>query len=233
MTGPPALLVSKHSATLSCNVSLPINRNHSEIVKFPYQHNDYFVVLNRLRKLKESCRIKQPLHHPQLAENEKTALRSLGFPEQHWRRDEINPAERICEWLLQNQTFNTWLDPQDKMERLLWVVGNPGTGKSTMMKYVFNVIEQQWHVDYVLISSSTGAASPYKGPNLASCVRSSISYCAVSWIPFRSSCSFMKRKVPQLRKQKSNGQKQSWKEFSHISLESSMRTYEYFCSSML
>lgn len=152
MTGPPALLVSKHSATLSCNVSLPINRNNSEIVKLQYQHNDYFVVLNRLRKLKESCRRKQPLHHPQLAENEKTALRSLGFPEQHWRRDEISSAESTCEWLLQNQTFNTWLDPQDKMERLLWIVGNPGTGKSTMMKYVFNVIEQQWHIDYVLIS---------------------------------------------------------------------------------
>ncbi|KAF4546210.1 Protein serac1 [Lasiodiplodia theobromae] len=53
MTGSPALLVSKSSATMGCDATIPINRNHSEIVKFPRQHNEYFVVVNRLRELRK------------------------------------------------------------------------------------------------------------------------------------------------------------------------------------
>lgn len=152
MIGCPALLVSKSSATKGGDVTIPINRNHSEIVKFPQQHNEYFVVVNRLRELGKPYQQNQAPHYSHFSDKEQTALHSLGFSEQHWRRDELNPANETCGWLLLKSTFNTWLDPRDQKERILWITGNPGTGKSTMMKYVHNVIDQQWHVDYVLFS---------------------------------------------------------------------------------
>lgn len=110
------------------------------------------MVVNRLRELGTPYQKKQATRFARLFDDEKTALHSLGFPEQHWRRDELNPANETCGWLLLKSTFNTWLDPRDQKERILWITGNPGTGKSTMMKYVHNVIDQQWHVDYVLFS---------------------------------------------------------------------------------
>ena len=41
-------------------------------------------------------------------------------------------AETTCEWLLQHCEFRQWI-LQDR--GLLWIKGNPGTGKSTIMKY--------------------------------------------------------------------------------------------------
>lgn len=52
-TGPPILLVSQTSATYVCDTSIPINRNHSEIVKFPPQDTDYEHVLSELERLRE------------------------------------------------------------------------------------------------------------------------------------------------------------------------------------
>ena len=50
------------------------------------------------------------------------------------RQHEIVLAtETTCEWLLQHSKFRQWT-LQNK--GLLWIKGNPGTGKSTIMKYV-------------------------------------------------------------------------------------------------
>lgn len=49
------------------------------------------------------------------------------------RKYEIVPAtETTCEWLLQHNTFRHWTLQN---RGLLWIKGNPGTGKSTIMKY--------------------------------------------------------------------------------------------------
>jgi ankyrin repeat protein len=49
------------------------------------------------------------------------------------RQHEIEPAaETTCEWLSQHDTFQRWIDQK---RGLLWIKGNPGTGKSTIMKY--------------------------------------------------------------------------------------------------
>jgi hypothetical protein len=49
------------------------------------------------------------------------------------RQYEIDLAtETTCDWLLQHSTFRRWT----LLNRgLLWIKGNPGTGKSTIMKY--------------------------------------------------------------------------------------------------
>jgi type II secretory ATPase GspE/PulE/Tfp pilus assembly ATPase PilB-like protein len=49
------------------------------------------------------------------------------------RQHEISLAtETTCEWLLQHSEFRHWTL---RNRGLLWIKGNPGTGKSTMMKY--------------------------------------------------------------------------------------------------
>lgn len=61
-------------------------------------------------------------------------LQSIWFMEQNYRehQNEITAAPGTCEWLLRHDHFQTWLH---KHTGLLWLLGGPGVGKSTLMKY--------------------------------------------------------------------------------------------------
>src|SRR5215471_10848607 len=49
------------------------------------------------------------------------------------RANDINEeASDTCSWLLEHKNYRTWLDQR---QGLLWVKGNPGVGKSTLLKY--------------------------------------------------------------------------------------------------
>ncbi|OBT71259.1 hypothetical protein VF21_09923 [Pseudogymnoascus sp. 05NY08] len=73
-------------------------------------------------------------HHQELkTTDEKDCLKYLYFKDMEARKHEIAPAtEATCEWLLKHNTFQEWTLQN---RGLLWIKGNPGTGKSTMMKY--------------------------------------------------------------------------------------------------
>jgi ankyrin repeat protein len=52
------------------------------------------------------------------------------------RLRDINVATAgTCEWLLQHETYRSWLE-SDK--GLLWIRGKPGSGKSTLLRHAFN-----------------------------------------------------------------------------------------------
>ena len=54
------------------------------------------------------------------------------------KRKKGNPASGTCEWILGMEDLTAWLasgsseDPQNQTNHVLWLYGNPGTGKSTM-----------------------------------------------------------------------------------------------------
>ncbi|KAH7051368.1 hypothetical protein B0J12DRAFT_84762 [Macrophomina phaseolina] len=165
LSGPSTLLVAKTSATSVADTSIPINRNHSEMVKFPPHSEDYNRVLSQLKLIKEDKPIEQ------LTEEEIKALHSLGFPEQHWRRDEIEPGEDTCEWLNTNVNFRTWLrTSEDATLRRLWVRGHPGTGKSALIKYALNYLSRYHAARFIVVSfffHSRG--TPLQRTNLGFC----------------------------------------------------------------
>lgn len=41
-------------------------------------------------------------------------------------------APKTCEWLTEKQELRNWLDSHEYRDKILWLYGNPGTGKSTM-----------------------------------------------------------------------------------------------------
>lgn len=61
-------------------------------------------------------------------------LQSLSFREQDWREQdqEITAHKNTCAWLREHESYRTWM-AQDS--GLLWILGLPGAGKSTLMKY--------------------------------------------------------------------------------------------------
>lgn len=46
---------------------------------------------------------------------------------------------KTCRWFLSSPPYTSWIDPEQKDVHggFLWIKGNPGTGKSTLMKFLF------------------------------------------------------------------------------------------------
>ncbi|KAI9860493.1 MAG: hypothetical protein M1813_006152 [Trichoglossum hirsutum] len=69
----------------------------------------------------------------EFTEEQQKCLKSLFFGEMDVRRNDItHEAESTCAWLLEHRYFSTWLE---RGRGLLRIMGKPGAGKSTLMKY--------------------------------------------------------------------------------------------------
>ena len=75
----------------------------------------------------------------------KLMLDSLRFDEAESRRATIRRAHfKTCDWLLQQTDYQSWLDlkPAPQNHGFLWIKGKPGTGKSTIMKFILSDVEK-------------------------------------------------------------------------------------------
>ncbi|KAL7907746.1 ankyrin repeat-containing domain protein [Trichoderma velutinum] len=75
----------------------------------------------------------------QLEEKEKIECRrSLSFREIDTRLQNVSPVQPgTCEWVFEMSLFREWYNRIENNNGLLWIKGNPGTGKSTLMKHIF------------------------------------------------------------------------------------------------
>ncbi|KAI8626193.1 ankyrin [Xylariaceae sp. FL1651] len=89
-----------------------------------------------------------PLEHPQSRtdvlplspEQRQRLLEKLSFEGIDSRYMTHRTAHsKTCQWLPQHSLYKLWLDPAqlDTHHGFLWIRGKPGTGKSVMMKYLF------------------------------------------------------------------------------------------------
>lgn len=81
----------------------------------------------------------------QVADAEQRILESLRFPQVQERRHQIHEAHKeTYQWILrstsnQNQQWNSfivWLSSSTESRRIYWIYGKPGSGKSTMMRFL-------------------------------------------------------------------------------------------------
>ena len=76
----------------------------------------------------------------QFSAEEEQCLQSLWFPNMDARRRNLpSPARQTCCWLFNHEGYLDWIcnRNRDKHQGMLWLKGNPGTGKSTLMKEAF------------------------------------------------------------------------------------------------
>lgn len=45
-----------------------------------------------------------------------------------------DPSQGTCNWILEHDAYKSWLETTS--QQFLWIAGTPGSGKSTMMKYI-------------------------------------------------------------------------------------------------
>ncbi|OTA02427.1 hypothetical protein A9Z42_0027950 [Trichoderma parareesei] len=143
MTGEPAILVSKASAT-HCRPwesgpehTCAIHRTHSDMVKFADQDPEYDKVLGRIASLaKRAVHMRRSPIQPSLSQPEQECLKSLAFERMQSRGNDIDRAVKgTCEWLLKHETYMSWAATH---QGLLWIKGKPGAGKSTLLKFALS-----------------------------------------------------------------------------------------------
>jgi hypothetical protein len=74
------------------------------------------------------------------------ALAALRFPQMDVRRQTVNDAHAdTCKWIFEKTEYNSWCDTRQMPlhHGFLWIKSKPGAGKSTLVKFVLNAIEQQ------------------------------------------------------------------------------------------
>lgn len=84
-----------------------------------------------------------------LSDSEKKGLlEKLHFPQLDARLTNLRRAgRRTCEWLLRRKDYQEWMDMDSKdfqaQDGLFWIRGNPGTGKSIAMKFLFQKMQHK------------------------------------------------------------------------------------------
>ncbi|KAH7202858.1 uncharacterized protein BKA55DRAFT_531394 [Fusarium redolens] len=166
ISGPSEVLVEVSSATSGSQNQHPINRNHSEMVKYSSVHDQlYRRVIIAIRSVLGTSRgwpgpegIRgRPQASDHLSGDETECLRSLSFPEQDYRYSDVTYANDTCEWLLEDLKYQKWLnDPRG----LFWIKGSPGTGKSVLLKFAADTMNRRKTGELVVSFFFYGRGTP-------------------------------------------------------------------------
>ena len=119
-----------------------IGRNHMEMCRFKgIDDVEFKKVASALRRMIESvsAHVKTEDNRALSDEQRVSLLESLRFDQIDSRRMTIESAhKKTCIWLLKNVEYRDWLDSAKLHEHhgFLWIRGKPGTGKSTLMKFL-------------------------------------------------------------------------------------------------
>ncbi|MCJ1345407.1 hypothetical protein MMC31_003614 [Peltigera leucophlebia] len=129
------LVVAKDSAQINGFPQLSIPANHMDMIRFVNSEEvGYQRIVGELERWTQTARPKD------LTQEEQDCLKSLSFEQMNNRGIDIEQAaDGTCIWLFAHKTYRQWLF-QD--QGLLWISGKPGSGKSTLMKYVLQAIQQ-------------------------------------------------------------------------------------------
>ncbi|KAM0520575.1 hypothetical protein ACHAPE_002970 [Trichoderma viride] len=168
LSGDAEVLVDVPSATCGSKHQHPINRNHSEMVKYNNQYDELYkrvrIALEPLvsRLQSKSVTVSTEVGSCPLVsssdENEIIdCLRSHSFREQEHRYKKIYSAQNTCEWLLEDAQYQAWMN---RPRGLFWIKGNPGVGKSVLMKFAATMMDRRKSGELVVSFFVHGRGTP-------------------------------------------------------------------------
>jgi hypothetical protein len=76
----------------------------------------------------------------------KNLMKALEFDSMNDRIMTVSPAcAQTCTWFLDRLEYTSWRDPEHREESngVLWIKGKAGTGKSTLMRYIYDNAQKQ------------------------------------------------------------------------------------------
>ncbi|KAI3320213.1 hypothetical protein HD806DRAFT_547401 [Xylariaceae sp. AK1471] len=128
------MIVPKKSAILEGCIPLPVPSNHRDMARFASRDAiGYTRILGQVKSVLSTKGLQGETNNG--FEIWKKWLKILAFSEMHSRQNNIpDAAINTCNWILNHATFQRWLT--NPKPQILWILGHPGTGKSTLMKYI-------------------------------------------------------------------------------------------------
>lgn len=148
------------SLLIDCETTQRISRNHMDMCRFTGNNDsEYKKVVHAIRNLAAHSLAILP-KSPEIAALDKPKstsptlpaeigltedeiafafIEKLKFPQIDSRKMGIRRAHsKTCQWLLDSRQYQDWLDDEKLHDHygLLWMKGKPGTGKSTIMKFI-------------------------------------------------------------------------------------------------
>ncbi|KAF8538307.1 hypothetical protein BDD12DRAFT_779452, partial [Trichophaea hybrida] len=139
-------MVKKVSAQLYIpgEYRLPVERNHTELVKFPTRGNStYQSVVYYMRHLFTSitcCMRSKSTLEP--SESQKKLIEALNAPKvDAFIRNVENAANGTFTWFLEEQTFRSWTTA--KQPSSLLIIGAPGQGKTVLSKFLLQHLKKK------------------------------------------------------------------------------------------
>ena len=146
-------IVARASASLAGYNAISIHANHRDMVRFIDAEDPGFLgVVGELKRWADDLAKVPGIDSTSAVsaerlrkEQETECLKSLLFVGMDSRRANIeSPNPRTCEWIFDHPDYKAWdhLDDDHGALNLLWIKGKPGSGKSTLMKRVTEVINR-------------------------------------------------------------------------------------------
>ncbi|EHK50529.1 putative ankyrin repeat protein [Trichoderma atroviride IMI 206040] len=151
-TGQKVMMVPHTSAThVSKNEKaydhLPIDADHSDIVKFHDPSNqDYAIIEARIRQLTDQAlpivKSRFLSHQKKLSALESQYINTLNSPTYDWfRHGKVDdPAPGTLRWFLREKQFLSWKDSNESS--ILWIRGSAGQGKTVLAKFLLDHLER-------------------------------------------------------------------------------------------
>ncbi|KAK1458001.1 hypothetical protein CMEL01_15348 [Colletotrichum melonis] len=167
LSGPSQVLVDVSSAICCSNHHHPIDRNHSEMVKYSHGHDVFYrrVITVTRELLSTTTQSRTVVRSPEtgvdssvfLSDDEKECLRSLSFREQEYRYSDVYSTKDTYGWLLEDPQYRAWMN---SARGLFWIKGNPGTGKSVLMKLAVTTMDRRGSGELVVSFFIHGRGKP-------------------------------------------------------------------------
>ena len=150
-------IVSFESAILPGYNHISIHADHKNMVKILSKNDNSFVqfsgILRRWKNWATEKVASIGLSIDRIEKYREQCLRSLSFPEMRYRRSDISsPIPDTCDWILEDKFYTQWTaTPPNRSGTdefhtgdksgpdLLFISGKPGSGKSTLMKKLFEI----------------------------------------------------------------------------------------------
>ncbi|KAK6954764.1 hypothetical protein Daesc_004733 [Daldinia eschscholtzii] len=154
------MVVEKDSSILGYpgEISKPLNADHHGVCKYQSPNDpDYIAVRNVLKSLVRKAVSRSNPKKPTLSiQKESHDLKSLlaiteaptvdySFFRDQW-------AHGTCNWILEDENFDKWLQAPTKASSILWLNGGAATGKSVLSSFIVNhLVERDACCQYFFI----------------------------------------------------------------------------------
>ncbi|KAI0515458.1 NACHT and WD domain protein [Xylaria bambusicola] len=154
------MIVEKDSAVLGYpgEISKALEADHHGVSKFDHPLDpNYITVRNVLMSLTSKALSEKALKSLEASDRKdlETARSFLGLqelPEADYTFSHDQWMQGTCDWIIHEKAFNTWLDTKSSASGVLWLNGNPASGKSVMSSFIINhLIEQKLCCQYFYI----------------------------------------------------------------------------------